>query len=198
MTDTIFQIAILIMSVVVHEASHGFMARRLGDRTAEYAGRLTLNPIRHIDLWGSVIVPLILAISKAGFIIGWAKPVPVNPYNLRNQRWGEAMVAVAGPASNVFLAVVFGLLLRFGFIPSSAVLAVGAIVAINLILAVFNLVPIPPLDGSKILFALLPPRFFHIRETLERYGLIFAVIFILFLWQFVSPLVGWLFQLIIG
>ncbi len=196
--DTVFQIIILIMSVVVHEVSHGFMARRLGDRTAEYAGRLTLNPIRHIDLWGSVIVPLILVISKAGFIIGWAKPVPVNPYNLRNQRWGEALVAAAGPASNIVLALVFGLFIRFGLVPFSVLPAVGLIVYINLILAVFNLVPIPPLDGSKILFALLPPRFFHFREILERYGLFFAIIFILFLWQFVSPAVEWLFRIIVG
>jgi len=95
--DTIFQIAALIMSVVVHEVSHGYAARALGDSTAEYAGRLTLNPVKHIDLWGSIIIPIILVLTKAGFIIGWAKPVPVNPYNLRNQRWGEAIVAAAGP-----------------------------------------------------------------------------------------------------
>lgn len=196
--DTIFQIIILIMSVVVHEVSHGYAARALGDRTAEYQGRLTLNPIPHIDLWGSIIIPLILVVTKAGFVIGWAKPVPVNPYNLRNQRWGEALVAAAGPVSNIILAVIFGLLIRFGLIPISALPIVGVIVIINLVLAVFNLVPIPPLDGSKILFALLPPKLFYIRESLERYGLILAIIFILFLWQFVSPVVEWLFKLIVG
>jgi Zn-dependent protease len=198
MTDTIFQIIILIMSVVVHEVSHGYAARALGDRTAEYQGRLTLNPIPHIDLWGSIIIPLILVVTRAGFVIGWAKPVPVNPYNLRNQRWGEAMVAAAGPASNIVLAVIFGLLIRFGLIPLSALPVVAVIVIINLVLAVFNLVPIPPLDGSKILFALLPPKLFHIRQSLERYGLILAIIFILFLWQFVSPVIRGLFRLIVG
>ena len=196
--DTIFQIAVLIMSVVVHEVSHGYAARALGDSTAEYAGRLTLNPVKHIDLWGSIIIPIILVLTKAGFIIGWAKPVPVNPYNLRNPRYGEAIVAAAGPASNLALAVIFGLLIRFGLIPVSVFPVVVAIVVINLVLAVFNLVPIPPLDGSKILFAVLPPRFFHIRESLERYGLIFALIFVIFLWQFVSPAVEWLFRLIVG
>jgi Zn-dependent protease len=186
------------MSVVVHEVSHGYAARALGDNTAEYAGRLTLNPVKHIDLWGSIIIPFILVISKAGFVIGWAKPVPVNPYNLRNQRYGEAMVAAAGPASNIALAVISGLLIRFGLIPLSALPAVAAIVIINLVLAVFNLVPIPPLDGSKILFAFLPPRLFHIRESLERYGLILAIIFIIFLWQLVAPAVERLFRLIIG
>lgn len=186
------------MSVVVHEVSHGYAARALGDNTAEYAGRLTLNPVKHIDLWGSIIVPLILVTTNAGFIIGWAKPVPVNPYNLRNQRFGEALVAAAGPGSNIAIAIIFGLALRFGFIPLSAFPVVAAIVIINLVLAVFNLVPIPPLDGSKILFAFLPPHFFHIRETLERYGLIFALIFVIFLWQLVAPAVELLFRLIVG
>lgn len=186
------------MSVVIHEVSHGYAARALGDRTAEYQGRLTLNPIPHIDLWGSIIIPFLLVVSRAGFIIGWAKPVPINPYNLRNQRWGEALVAAAGPASNIILALFFGLLLRFGLVPLSALPIVTIIVIINLILAVFNLVPIPPLDGSKILFAFLPPKLFHIREALDRYGLIIAIIFVLFLWQFVSPLVVGLFKLIVG
>lgn len=196
--DTIFQIIVLIMSVVVHEVSHGYAARALGDRTAEYAGRLTLNPIPHIDLWGSIIIPAILVLSNAGFVIGWAKPVPVNSQNLRHQKWAEALVAGAGPASNLVLAVVFGLLIRFEVIPLSALPVVAVIVIINLVLAVFNLVPIPPLDGSKILFSLLPPRLWHIREIMERYGLILAIIFIIFLWQYVSPLVEVLFRLIVG
>lgn len=196
--DTVFQIIILIMSVVIHEVSHGYAARALGDHTAEYAGRLTLNPIKHIDLWGSIIIPLILVISKAGFVIGWAKPVPVNPYNLRNQKYGEALVAAAGPASNFALALIFGLLIRFGLIPETAFPVVIAIVIINLVLAVFNLVPVPPLDGSKILFAFLPPKLFYIRQSLERYGLILTLFFVIVLWQYVSPAVEWLFRLIVG
>jgi len=144
----IFQILILIMSVVIHEVSHGYAALFLGDKTAEYQGRLSLNPLKHLDLFGSVLVPA-MSYFLGGFIIGWAKPVPFNPYNLRNQKWGEAIVAVAGPLSNIFIALAFGLSLRFfgSAFPASFIAIVGYIVLINIILAVFNLVPIPPLDG---------------------------------------------------
>src|ERR1041384_3295066 len=108
----LFQIAILIMSVVIHEVSHGYAASMLGDETACYQGRLTLNPIKHLDLVGSFIVPVI-AYMTGGFIFGWAKPVPYNPYNLRPGRWSEALVAIAGPISNISLAIIFGLILRF-------------------------------------------------------------------------------------
>ncbi len=196
--ESVFQIAIVVMSVVIHEVSHGFMARYLGDNTAEYAGRLTLNPIKHADLFGSIIVPGLLALSKSDFLIGWAKPVPVNTYNLKNQKWGEALVAFAGPLSNIVVAVFFGLVLRFGLIPENAINIVVLIVVINLGLAFFNLVPIPPLDGSKILFSFLPFRFLWIREHLERYGLFLALFFAFFLWQYFYPLIMWAFKLIIG
>ncbi|MEK7185413.1 MAG: site-2 protease family protein [Patescibacteria group bacterium] len=202
--DFIFQIAILIMSVVVHEVSHGFAAYKLGDPTAKYEGRLSLNPLKHLDPFGSVILPILLAISQAGFIIGWAKPVPVNTYNLRNQRWGEAIVAAAGPLSNIIIAIIFGLAIRFALgggmiIGSSAVLEVTAlIVFINLLLAVFNLVPIPPLDGSKILFAFLPERVRRYREIFENYGFFIVLIFIFFFWGVISPIVTGLFVLITG
>ncbi len=196
--DTLFQIAVLIMSVVVHEVSHGYSARALGDRTAEYQGRLTLNPIHHLDIWGSIIVPVLLAISSPNFIIGWAKPVPINPYNFRNQKWGEAIVAFSGPASNLGLALIFGLAIRFGLVSSGALKIVGVIVVINLVLAIFNLIPIPPMDGSKILFAFLPASLIDWRAKLERYGFIFALVFVIFFWKFVSPIVEWLFGLIVG
>src|SRR3990167_6815003 len=112
--DFVFQIAILIMSVVIHEVSHGYAALFFGDETARYQGRLTLNPLKHLDLTGSVIVPLLLIISKSGFVFGWAKPVPINPYNFRNRKWAEPIVALAGPLSNITLAIIFGLLIRFG------------------------------------------------------------------------------------
>src|SRR3989338_782368 len=197
--DVIFQIAILIMSVVIHEVSHGYAASYLGDETARYQGRLTLNPLKHLDLFGSVILPLILAISHAGFIFGWAKPVPYNPYNLRPGRWSEAIVALAGPASNIILALIFGLLLRSGISGNPAFVQIIATIAyINVLLAVFNLVPLPPLDGSKLLFALFPDKLFQIRGFFERYGLVLVLLFIFFLWQFISPVITWLFRLITG
>ena len=163
----IFAIAVLIMSVVIHEVSHGYMAYYFGDITAKMAGRLTLNPFNHLDMVGSVIVPTI-AFLTTGFIFGWAKPVPYNPYNLRNAKVGEPMVALAGPLSNFIVALVFGSLIRFGVIPADLIQPAGLIVLINIVLGTFNLIPIPPLDGSKILFGILPYNLLYIREFLER------------------------------
>ena len=114
---TIFSLVILLFSVIIHELAHGYIAYSLGDPTAKYAGRLTLNPIKHLDPFGSVILPLILFISGSPILFGWAKPVPVNPYNFKDQKWGSLKVAIAGPITNIALAVFFGLLIRF--IPSS-------------------------------------------------------------------------------
>ncbi|OHA99996.1 MAG: hypothetical protein A3E93_00485 [Candidatus Zambryskibacteria bacterium RIFCSPHIGHO2_12_FULL_43_12b] len=196
--DFVFSIAILIMSVVIHEVSHGYAAYFQGDKTAEYQGRLTLNPLMHLDIWGSLLVPII-SYSLGGFIIGWAKPVPYNPYNLRNRRWGEAIVAAAGPASNIVMATIFGLLIRFTGValPESFIQIAATAVFINILLAIFNLVPVPPLDGSKILFSLFPLNM-AIRSFFERYGLILVLFFIFFLWQLILPLVGLLFSLITG
>ncbi len=201
--DPIFQIVILIFSVVVHEVAHGYAAYMLGDSTAKYQGRLTLNPLKHLDPFGSVILPFLLFLSNAGFLIGWAKPVPYNPYNLRNQRWGEAIVAFAGPLSNIVIALVFGLLLRFAvsmdLVQNVALLKITSlIIFINLLLAIFNLVPIPPLDGSKIFFTLFNIQYGPVRMFLERYGMILVLLFVFFLWQYVAPLVSGLFVLITG
>ncbi len=198
--DFIFSILVLIMSVVIHEVSHGVAAERLGDPTARLAGRLTLNPLKHLDLMGSIIIPLLLFISHAGVLFGWAKPVPVNPYNLRG-KYGEAIVAGAGPMSNILLAICFGLLIRLApawSLPDSFVSLAAVIVITNIVLAVFNLVPIPPLDGSKILFAFLPARFDHLRNSLERYGFLILLFFVLFLWEIVTPLIGFLFSFLTG
>ena len=190
----IFSIIILIFSAVIHEVSHGYVAYMQGDNTAKYAGRLTLNPLKHLELFGSFLLP-IMSYFFGGFIIGWAKPVPYNPYNLRNQRWGEALVAFAGPGMNIFIALVLGLFLRYGiFIELND--AFATIIFINLILATFNLVPIPPLDGSKILFSILPNNFYEIRQFLERNGLYIMIFFVFFLWQFILPLVYFEFSLI--
>lgn len=195
--DFIFSIAILIMSVVVHEVSHGYMAYYFGDPTAKLAKRLTLNPLRHLDLMGSLIVPTI-AFVTTGFLFGWAKPVPYNPYNLRNPKVGEPMVALAGPLSNFIIATFFGTLLRFGVFPENFLYPVTLIVIINIVLGVFNLVPIPPLDGSKVLFGILPYSMMNVRNFLEKNGMWLLLIFIFFLWKFLSPIIGTIFYFITG
>jgi len=199
----IFYLAVLIMSVVIHEISHGYAAYLLGDPTAKYADRLTLNPLKHLDFVGSILVPFLLYISHAGFMFGWAKPVPYNPYNLKNQKWGPAVVGLAGPFSNLCLALVFGLVIRFGgflfFLPASFFEIALMIVVVNVALAVFNLVPIPPLDGSKLLYALLP---YHLQRdfgaVLEQYGFIILLFFIMFFSGAIYPVVAFLVRLFTG
>jgi Zn-dependent protease len=154
--DSLFVIVIVMFSAVIHEVMHGVAADRLGDPTARYAGRLTLNPIPHLDPFGSVLLPVLLAMSQSPFLFGWAKPVPYNPYNLiKAPRWGEAIVAFAGPASNFCIALFFALLMRAGLF-SGLNDVLFMIVVVNVMLGIFNLFPIPPLDGSKILSMFLP------------------------------------------
>jgi len=198
----IFSLLILLMSVVIHEVSHGYVALLQGDKTAEYAGRLTLNPIRHIDMIGTILLPA-LSLMLGGFLFGWAKPVPYNPYNLRNQRWGELYVALAGPLANVALALIFGLFIRFYIVPAGIIqgpvgMLSSVIVLINVTLALFNLMPIPPLDGSKIISAVLPRDFMVIREKIERFGFVGVLIFVVLIWQFIYPLIPWFFSAITG
>ena len=199
----IFQLSILLMSVVIHEVSHGIVALWQGDPTAKLMGRLTLNPIKHLDFLGSFFVPMIF-IFTTGFFFGWAKPVPYNPYNLRNQKWGAAMVGAAGPISNFVIAIVFGIALRFFPVASDLAFMQNLfqvfiiIVTLNILLGVFNLVPIPPLDGSKLLFSILPPHMSHIQRMLEQYGFIILLFFIFFAFQVIVPIVGGLFHLITG
>lgn len=199
--NTLFQIIILIISVVIHEVSHGYAALWMGDVTAKYAGRLTLNPIKHLDPLGSVILPALLVLSSSGFVVGWAKPVPYNPYNLRNQRWGELIIAIAGPISNILIAILVGTFVRFsaGFGLSDMFIQLAFItIVINLFLALFNLVPIPPLDGSKILFGLFPGFALKYRPVMERYSLPLLLLFILFLTGFLAPIVLSLSYILIG
>lgn len=189
------------MSVVIHEFAHGYTAYLLGDNTARDRGRLTLNPIKHLDLIGSVILPLVLLLSGSGFLIGWAKPVPYNPNNLRNIRKGTFWVSIAGILANIFVAVIFGLLIRVApniGLPTPFYNIASMIVFLNLILALFNIIPIPPLDGSKILFSILPYRYRQVEFFLERYGLFILLLFIFLLWGKVAPLIYNLFNLLTG
>lgn len=192
------RILILLFSVIVHEVMHGIAALRFGDRTAEKAGRLTLNPIPHIDPIGTILLPGLLILSGSPILFGWAKPVPVNPLNFSNIRKGEFVVAAAGVLSNFGLAIISALLYHFlNALPDTSILLLGSLkyaVLINLILGVFNLFPIPPLDGSRILLSQLPYKYAREFEKLERYG-IFILLFLMFI-PFGSS--GSLFQTILG
>jgi len=205
----IFQIGILLFSVIVHEVSHGLMALRLGDETAKLSGRLTLNPISHLDPIGSILVPLILIVTNASFIIGWAKPVPYNPRNLyKDYKYGPLKVALAGPASNIAVAIVFALIIRFGgaYLGGVTVALMGFVVFLNILLAVFNLLPIPPLDGSKVIKPFLPFRFMHAYEnfgnTFAQFGFLgtflFIAVFIFLLFPVFLKIVTFFFTLITG
>jgi Zn-dependent protease len=200
--NTIFYVIVLIMSVVVHEVAHGLAADKEGDPTARYAGRLTLNPLKHIDPVGSVLLPLLLIVMNAGFVIGWAKPVPYNERNLRDKRWGTLFVAAAGIIANFVLAIAFGILIRYSYIFGTAAPAfvsiATVIVLVNLLLGLFNLIPIPPLDGSKILFSLIPGGMGKVRATVEYLSLPLLLIFLVFLWPHIAGFVGTLFSLITG
>lgn len=188
MQNIIF-IVILLISVIIHELAHGYAADSMGDPTPRLAGRLTLNPLAHLEWFGSVILPALLVISGAPFVIGWAKPVPFNPHYLNNKKWSGALVAFAGPVSNIILAIIFALILKFVTVSAFMGSFLAGIVVVNIALALFNLIPIPPLDGHHILYALLPERFSYIKTFLRKYSLIILVVFIMYGWQFISPII---------
>lgn len=200
-TNTLFYIVILVMSIVIHEVSHGFMAEYFGDKTARFAGRLTLNPIKHLDPIGSIILPLLLVFSHAPFLFGWAKPVPYNPDNLSDKKWGTIAVAAAGVLANFCIAIIFGIIIRLTShqsLPDGFYFITSLIVIVNLALGIFNLVPIPPLDGSKILFSFLPASAYSFVRAYEQYSLIILVVFIAFLSPYLSPILGFLFHFLTG
>lgn len=194
-SQLIFYFFIIIPSAILHEYAHGWMADRLGDPTARYAGRLTLNPKSHIDPFGTILLPLIL--SFTGFLFAYAKPVPYNPYNLKDQKWGPVWVGLAGPASNFLLAIAFGLLIQV-LGPTSLSSFLAIIVYGNVLLGVFNLVPIPPLDGSKVLLAVLPDSLWQLKQVLQQYGIVILIAFVLWGSHVISPIIAYLTMLFTG
>lgn len=204
-TLIVFQIIILIFAVIIHEVSHGVVAMSLGDPTAKLAGRLTLNPIPHIDIYGSIIMPLLMGVASGGaFMFGYAKPVPFNPYLLRDQKWAPALVALAGPGSNIILAILLGVFYRVSSIFTSIPAEMGKLfviaIIINIVLAVFNSLPIPPLDGSKMIAPLLPDKFLRSEfyAVLEQQGMWIVLIFAFFGFGLISPIIYGLANLILG
>ena len=223
----IFYLIALVFSVIIHELAHGYVAYYLGDLTAKYEKRLTLNPLRHLDPFGSIILPLLLFFLQSPVLFGWAKPVPINPYNFKDQKWGSFKVAIAGPLSNLALAILLGLVSRilpltssekreavFSFLGTlssasggfasnsyyqSLFLYLSIIIFLNISLAIFNLIPIPPLDGHWILFQFLPESFSKAKFFLQQYGM-FILMFLVFFGglQWMSGLVLRIFLAITG
>ena len=192
----IAMVVVLIISVVIHEMAHGFAADWLGDPTARLQGRLSPNPLVHLDPFMSVILPGLLIFSGSPILFGAAKPVPYNPYNFTNQKWGEAIVAAAGPASNIAIAVLFAVIIRFAdalSLSETFVLLCLQVIILNIFLAFFNLVPSPPLDGSKILPRLLPRSlrlsYDRFRATLEQNAFLgFGIVIFFFVVFLAQPL----------
>ncbi len=174
----------VIFAITVHEVAHGWVAKKYGDNTASRLGRLTLNPVKHVDLLGTIIVPGLLLMTGTGFIFGWAKPVPVDPRNFKRPLQDMAIVALAGPVSNLIMALIWTLIIRLGIFIGTNAEAISlpliytgvAGISINLVLAMINLLPIPPLDGSRILTGILPSYWAWQYNRLERYGFILLLV----------------------
>lgn len=184
------------LALTVHEFSHALVAYLYGDKTAAYEGRLTLNPIAHIDLFGTILLPLLLIISQTGIVFGWAKPVPVNYFNLKDQKWGPALVSLAGPAANlvflIFSLVLWNVNKYYLLLPSGNLLVqfIYLLIIVNSILTIFNLLPIFPLDGSKLLFAILPDRYENFKIFWEHNGVLILIILMIFGSGFLNLLFG--------
>ncbi len=200
MLVSIFTLIVLVFSIIIHEVAHGSVALYLGDPTAKYQGRLSLNPLKHLDPIGSFLVPLFLFILTAGKgpIVGWAKPVPINPYNFRDQKWGKLKVSIAGPTANFLVAIFFGLIIRFLPLSGAFSSLLSIIVFYNFLWGLFNLVPIPPLDGSHILFSLLPERFSRFKSIVYQYKTFLLIFFIIFYLDWLFDVAINLYTLMVG
>jgi len=208
-SQKLFLYIVIILSATFHEYAHGFVAYKLGDSTAKDAGRLTLNPFAHIDLIGTVMIPL-FSLFYGGVFLGWAKPVPYNPYNLRDQKYGSLKVGIAGPAANLLIALILGIFLRltrtgadftltnaemvFGIFPPIFMEFLALIVYINIFLALFNLIPLPPLDGSKVLMDLFPKSAY----AMARLGFLGIFLALILAFSLLSPAAKFIFWIITG
>jgi Zn-dependent protease len=189
----IILILAFVVAITVHEAAHAWMSDRLGDPTARLAGRMTFNPIKHLDLYGTILVPFFLILLRSPIVFGWAKPVMFDPFNLKNPRRDAAIISFSGPAANILLAIILAIILRLTTTPFSPLsiltIILTPIIELNVVLAIFNLIPIHPLDGGKVLVSLLPERDAQEADLfLNRYGLIILLFFIFPIFNGVSPL----------
>lgn len=199
---SVFYFLILIISIIVHEVAHGIAAEREGDPTARLQGRITLNPLKHIDWFGSIILPLALILTNAGFVLGWAKPVPYNADNLKGGNKSIAKVAIAGIVVNLLIAITFGVLIRIsiatGFVVQAFIDIGSIVVLVNIVLALFNAIPLAPLDGFRFLSAVLPYKAQPTMRFIEKYSLPLLLIFVLFGWKVVAPFAYTLYGLLTG
>lgn len=186
----VFYVVILVIVLTVHEFSHAWASHKLGDMTAKSEGRLTLNPLAHIDPFMTLLLPLGLILLGSPVVFGAAKPVPFNPYAVRHGKWGAALVAFAGPASNLIMALVVGLYLRFVNLGGFAELFLVQFVVVNVAFFVFNMIPFPPLDGSRLLYAIAPPWLMDVMDKIEQYGLIAIFAFIFIFYTLIGPIFG--------
>jgi Zn-dependent protease len=200
MSLAIFTVIIFIFSAVVHEYMHGWAADEQGDPTPRMLGRLTLNPIAHLDPWGSFLVPIILYFASGGsFVFGYAKPVPYNPLALRDRKYGSAKVAMAGPAVNLLMALAFAMVFRF--VPFGNEMLKGAfalIIQVNLVLAVINMIPLPGLDGSKVLMPFMPLSWQNFYHRLEQQSMLLVFLLIMLIFPFLAVIIDFLFKLLTG
>lgn len=194
----IFSIVILIVSVMFHELAHGTVADKLGDPTPSLAGRLTLNPLAHLDLIGSIVLPVACIVLGGGLIIGWAKPVPFNPNYFSNKRFGPASVAIAGPLANIIIAIVAAAVFRFSPHDGAFAQILRMVASINVALAVFNLVPIPPLDGHHILGSLIPPFKRWSDRIIGAYGIVLLVVAIVIAGSVIGPVAEFFTRILLG
>ena len=197
--ELVIRIVALVFSIIIHEVAHGYVAYRLGDPTARNANRLTLNPLPHIDLMGSILLPLFLIIAKSPVLLGWAKPVPFDPRYFRDVNKGVMLVGLAGPVSNLILAAIAGILFQVFHFGGIAGLFLVHVCLINVILAVFNLIPIPPLDGSRVVIGFLPPHMVRGYLSLERYGfiIIFGLLYLGVLDRILYPIANLILQVLL-